>query len=310
MLRTHCGKPSGRRAFSLVELLVVVAIIALLIGILIPALAYAQIIVRRANSGANLRGIGQSLVNYTTVNDDRYPLAGSTDPTKPASGFNSAQRGQRELKPDHPDLVNNITASLWVLVREGHVTPEIFINPNTSDRADEMLDDSGRVVALNATRDFRWTDTGDKPLSYTTGNWHHAQRRKNFSANARSGWVLMSDDSNADGPGVHTHAFNDDVDRETIERKENSLNERGDGQNVLFADGHVSFENTPFAGPSKDSIFVRDEQTDPFGDEQPAPPTMSCDPNAEPQLRPERDVMLLPLEGNNGTNLRANGGKH
>lgn len=310
MLRLTADTPSRERGFTLIELLVVIGIIAVLLGILIPYLVDAPINARRARSATNLRGIGQTLYTYATMNANRYPQAGLYDPAKPAAGFNSAQRGQRDIKPDHADLANNITASLWVLVRQGHTTPPLYINPNTTDRADEMLDREGKVVPLGATWDFRWTDQGDKPLSYTTGNLYHPQRRRNYSSNTRPGWIIMSDDNNADGPNVHTHAFNDDADRETIELMENSLNERGDGQNCLYGDCSVVFEGTPFVGPSKNNIFARDEQTRVDGEEQPAPPTLGCDPDAHPMHQPKRDVMLLPLEGNNGVNLRAHGGKN
>jgi prepilin-type processing-associated H-X9-DG protein len=40
-------------------------------------------------------------------------------------------------------------------------------------------------------------------------------------------------------------------------KQSNSPNHDYDGQNILFGDGHVSFENTPFAGIDKDNIFAR-----------------------------------------------------
>jgi prepilin-type N-terminal cleavage/methylation domain-containing protein len=69
-----------RRAFTLIELLVVVSIIALLIGILLPALGAARESARNVKCLANLKGIGVGVSLYYNQSDlvpDVLPL---TDP--------------------------------------------------------------------------------------------------------------------------------------------------------------------------------------------------------------------------------------
>jgi prepilin-type N-terminal cleavage/methylation domain-containing protein/prepilin-type processing-associated H-X9-DG protein len=62
-----------RRAFTLVELLVVIGIIAVLISILIPVLGKAQAAAKAVECGSNLRQIGVGLTRY--FNDyKRLPL--------------------------------------------------------------------------------------------------------------------------------------------------------------------------------------------------------------------------------------------
>lgn len=65
---------SGNKAFTLVELLIVIAIIALLLDMLIPALRGARDAARRAVCANNIRQNVLSLLIYASENENELPL--------------------------------------------------------------------------------------------------------------------------------------------------------------------------------------------------------------------------------------------
>jgi len=65
----------AERAFSLIELLVVMAIIALLLGILLPVLPHVRDAARRTACASNQRQIGLAIENYKNDYREQFPYA-------------------------------------------------------------------------------------------------------------------------------------------------------------------------------------------------------------------------------------------
>src|SRR5205809_1139583 len=98
METTMHPRPTPRRAFSLVELLVVIGIIALLMGMLMPALKGARLQAASLACKSNLKNIGAMLIIY--ANNNRgvlYPIGSIIKPGEPCPGSGAAAGGYRTL---------------------------------------------------------------------------------------------------------------------------------------------------------------------------------------------------------------------
>lgn len=71
-------RPSQTGGFSLVELLVIIAIIVILMSLLLPAIAKSRETARIASCGNSLSQLGKGIVSYANENDDRFPPVSTT----------------------------------------------------------------------------------------------------------------------------------------------------------------------------------------------------------------------------------------
>lgn len=69
------------KGFTLIEILVVVAIISILAAFLFPLFARARENARRASCQSNLKQIGLSIMLYAQYYDSTYPMGGYVDPS-------------------------------------------------------------------------------------------------------------------------------------------------------------------------------------------------------------------------------------
>jgi len=272
-----------RSAYTLIELLAAVAIIAVLIALLAPAIVRVQESAGRANCASNLRQIGIAMICYAEVNGGRFPaVAPPRFPTATVVGTNDASTSWRNLvpigsraasdgprgmdgiddpfneAPPHPVPVHkSVTASLWLLCRTPYqpLPERTFVCPSVkrkSSRRDPMAETDGLRRGSVYFSDF-YVDTQAGPLvSYSFHNPWSAQWR---SGTAKPGFILAGDENNGMDPTAHE--YKGDPARYRIDPlKANSLNHRTEGQNLLAADNSVKFASTAHAGLNDDNVYT------------------------------------------------------
>lgn len=290
-----------RRAFTLTDLLALMAagvvLAALLFGGHGCAIGRIRSMSMRMMCQSNLHTIATAMQDYATRNNGAFPVAGAADPAASVHGFKgSALAGATAVAPTDPAMVNNVTASLWVLVRSGSTYPPTYVCPE----AEDVSGSSHAWVTATTDWDFgRRRDLSYSPLNmYHPGNFRIGPGRApvgRWTTAASHDTAVLADNNNADGPGVHTLSHG--AAQADVERLENSTNHDRAGQHVAFADGSVVFQTDPFVGRSSENVYAMAVS----GGEH--PPTLANDAGDFGADYTLDDSALIPLNGNNGVSL-------
>jgi type II secretory pathway pseudopilin PulG len=128
---TRAKSARSRFAFSLVELLVVIGIIAVLIGVLLPTLTKAREQANRTKCLSNLRTIGQAMLMYANAHRDRLP---NMNPPMTTSDYDSTNAVLVALNRDY-------IRSAGVF----HCPSDDSTEPKSIDTADYVQPNSARV---------------------------------------------------------------------------------------------------------------------------------------------------------------------
>ena len=239
-----------KKGFTLVELLVVIAIIALLMGILMPALARVRQIAYRLYCGTNLSGIGKAMLIYANDYEDELPRQGQYYGNIPYLTGNP---------PPPADTYGKITSNFYLLVKYAEVTPKSFLCKGDTGTTQYVPENTG--VDLATLFDF-----GGTPLRYCSYSFHcpypdNTNKAYPLTTSSDPGMAVCADPNPwLNGfellgiPGA-LDGFDPDGTREKI-KLGNAQTHQDDGQNVLFADGHTSFEKTPACGVNEDNIYT------------------------------------------------------
>jgi prepilin-type N-terminal cleavage/methylation domain-containing protein/prepilin-type processing-associated H-X9-DG protein len=240
-------RPRPARGFSLIELLVVVGIIVILISIFLPYVIKARESDHRARCAENLRTLMASLRAYSSANKGLFPRV-QYDPAHNPNGY-VAYTGATAADPFSPDTAvrpNDVTASLWLLVRAKLAKPTFFICASTSDQP-ESLDLQAATRRSNFASGHNLSYSYASPFTNTPGYKLDDFLPADFALLAdKNPGVDPSTGANVVGPKWDAKPFDLAV--------ANSKNHGSAGQNVLYADGHVQFQPTPYCGYGKEGL--------------------------------------------------------
>ena len=261
-----------RKGFTLVALLVVIAIIALLMGILMPALARVRQLAFRLTCGTNLSGVGKAMLIYANDYEDELPKAGGRNSAwGPVALWTAANRTQAfGLGADGSGGKATISSCFYLLVKYAEVTPKSFICKGDSGTSEFKLAD---VTSGNLPSTFELIDAWDFGPSGTGGtSWkscsysYHLPFGSNYALTVSSepGFAVAADrnpwlGSPAGDPSAW-NLFRPDITGMTGSTEQakagNAISHQQEGQNVMFLDTHVEFEKRAYCSVEDDNIFT------------------------------------------------------
>lgn len=213
-----------RRAFTLVELLVVIGIVAVLVGLLLPSLRSAREQARRTVCAGHLQQLGIAMLLYARENNDLYPFAAGVDEKGEWYSDWIYWQGDRD-------------------VRKSAIARYIDFQTAVLTCPADLVEDHSRLTISKWPYPFSYT------MNMLFSSYYPQYRPRTTSVRMPSEKILMFDeDQNSIDDGNFSPILVGKSDENFLAIRHDSpftgsIARSADGRrgNVAFADGHVDF---------------------------------------------------------------------
>jgi len=247
--RCRCARTRG---FTYLDLLVLCCVIPVIAAGCWHSSCRSRETANRVKCSSNLRQIGQAIQLYAAENRGVYPQTRrSAGPVRKPT-FGTAPAATQPFKEDGP-AENDVTAALFLLLRRQDITAEVFVCPSSNSEKDFY--ENKTAAERSNFSDYK------KNLSYSYQNGYadDAAIGNGFKLNSTFGeeFAVAADVNPGTAPATADNVLGPKPTSSAKETKlANSSNHDKDGQNILYGDGHVAWESSPFVGVNKDNIYA------------------------------------------------------
>jgi prepilin-type N-terminal cleavage/methylation domain-containing protein len=159
---------SKHQGFTLIELLVVISIIAILAGMLLPAISLVRESARKANCGSNQRQIALAMVAYGTENDGMWPLCKGGASTAATLEAGASAQGVATLE----------FISSW---SDGELVQKLFACPSNAS----YKPPGAATASMNSGSDTTWDLTASSGVGFAYD--------PSIPPNAKASRVILAD---------------------------------------------------------------------------------------------------------------------
>ncbi len=213
----------------------------------------------RVQCQRNLSLIGKAMRIYTNDYDGEFPRSGGRNSkwaTQIPNWLAANRFSAYGLAADGSGGMGTISSCFYLLVKYTEVPPKSFICPGDSGTTEFNLAQEGE----RARRLIDLWDFGSEPLNHCSYSYHLPFGLYALTTSSEPGMAVAADRnpwtaSPAQEAKRWPGLFNPNGGRDAV-KVGNAIAHEEEGQNVLFVDGHVSFEEKSFCGVHDDNIYT------------------------------------------------------